>query len=95
MSPFREAESLSEIHVPAAAHNAHRQPVVRSSSQPVLASLFGVGAPEALVIGVVALIVFGPKGLAEVSERKGRRREGGREGGRAAGGRRRYEANTK
>nr|AND01195.1 putative mttA/hcf106 family protein [Linum usitatissimum] len=29
------------------------------------ASLFGVGAPEALVIGVVALLVFGPKGLAE------------------------------
>lgn len=33
----------------------------------VHASLFGVGAPEALVIGVVALLVFGPKGLAEVS----------------------------
>ncbi|KAF3788613.1 Sec-independent translocase protein [Nymphaea thermarum] len=31
----------------------------------VYASLFGVGAPEALVIGVVALLVFGPKGLAE------------------------------
>jgi len=33
----------------------------------VRASLLGVGAPEALVIGVVALLVFGPKGLAEVS----------------------------
>ena len=33
----------------------------------IRASLFGVGAPEALVIGVVALLVFGPKGLAEVS----------------------------
>lgn len=33
----------------------------------VFASLFGVGAPEVLVIGVVALLVFGPKGLAEVS----------------------------
>lgn len=32
----------------------------------IRASLFGVGAPEALVIGVVALLVFGPKGLAEV-----------------------------
>ncbi|EEC79818.1 hypothetical protein OsI_21269 [Oryza sativa Indica Group] len=31
----------------------------------VYASLFGVGAPEALVIGVVALLVFGLKGLAE------------------------------
>jgi hypothetical protein len=35
----------------------------------ICASLFGVGAPEALVIGVVALLVFGPKGLAEVSLR--------------------------
>lgn len=34
--------------------------------QGVKASLLGVGAPEALVIGVVALLVFGPKGLAEV-----------------------------
>lgn len=33
----------------------------------ICASLFGVGAPEALVIGVVALLVFGPKGLAEVN----------------------------
>ncbi|KAL1322529.1 hypothetical protein AAHE18_14G203000 [Arachis hypogaea] len=31
----------------------------------VYASLFGVGAPEALVTGVVALLIFGPKGLAE------------------------------
>lgn len=36
------------------------------------ASLFGVGAPEALVIGVVALIVFGPKGLAEVARNLGK-----------------------
>lgn len=35
----------------------------------VQASLLGVGAPEALVIGVVALLVFGPKGLAEVLTR--------------------------
>jgi hypothetical protein len=35
----------------------------------ICASLFGVGAPEALVIGVVALLVFGPKGLAEVNLR--------------------------
>ena len=31
-----------------------------------VASVFGVGAPEALLVGVVALVVFGPKGLAEV-----------------------------
>lgn len=30
-------------------------------------ALFGVGAPEAVLVGVVALVVFGPKGLAEVS----------------------------
>ena len=29
--------------------------------------MFGVGAPEALLVGVVALVVFGPKGLAEVT----------------------------
>eukprot|EP00243_Klebsormidium_subtile_P004455 TRINITY_DN18446_c0_g1_i1.p1 TRINITY_DN18446_c0_g1~~TRINITY_DN18446_c0_g1_i1.p1 ORF type:complete len:280 (-),score=38.32 TRINITY_DN18446_c0_g1_i1:303-1142(-) len=38
----------------------------------VTASLLGVGAPEALVIGVVALLVFGPKGLAEVARNLGK-----------------------
>ncbi|XP_076899784.1 uncharacterized protein LOC143553753 [Bidens hawaiensis] len=38
----------------------------------VYASLFGVGVPEALVIGVVALLVFGPKGLAEVAKNLGK-----------------------
>ncbi|XP_047319932.1 sec-independent protein translocase protein TATB, chloroplastic-like [Impatiens glandulifera] len=38
----------------------------------VNASLFGVGAPEALVVGVVALLVFGPKGLAEVARNLGK-----------------------
>eukprot|EP00959_Pyramimonas_sp_CCMP1952_P365869 7662787-Pyramimonas_sp.AAC.1 len=36
------------------------------------ASIFGVGAPEALVIGVVALLVFGPKGLAEAARSLGK-----------------------
>lgn len=40
---------------------------VKYKGKGVYASLFGVGAPEVLVIGVVALLVFGPKGLAEVS----------------------------
>jgi Sec-independent protein translocase protein TatA len=35
-------------------------------TQIIAASFFGVGAPEALLVAVVALIVFGPKGLAEV-----------------------------
>lgn len=30
-------------------------------------SFLGVGAPEALLVAVVALVVFGPKGLADVS----------------------------
>ncbi|KAG8094192.1 hypothetical protein GUJ93_ZPchr0012g20620 [Zizania palustris] len=44
----------------------------RSRGTCVYASLFGVGAPEALVIGVVALLVFGPKGLAEVARNLGK-----------------------
>ena len=32
----------------------------------ITASFLGVGAPEAVLVGVVALVVFGPKGLAEV-----------------------------
>ncbi|TVU14762.1 hypothetical protein EJB05_38255 [Eragrostis curvula] len=45
----------------------------RTSRRSVIcASLFGVGAPEALVIGVVALLVFGPKGLAEVARNLGK-----------------------
>ena len=30
-----------------------------------------MGAPEALVIGVVALLVFGPKGLADIAKQLG------------------------
>ncbi|GMJ06512.1 HIGH CHLOROPHYLL FLUORESCENCE 106 [Hibiscus trionum] len=44
----------------------------RYKGKVVHASLFGVGAPEALVIGVVALVVFGPKGLAEVARNLGK-----------------------
>uniref|UniRef100_A0A2P2JEV4 Sec-independent protein translocase protein TATBic n=1 Tax=Rhizophora mucronata TaxID=61149 RepID=A0A2P2JEV4_RHIMU len=44
----------------------------RCKGKVVQASLFGVGAPEALVIGVVALLVFGPKGLAEVARNLGK-----------------------
>ena len=43
----------------------------RVSLAQVHASLFGVGAPEALVIGVVALLVFGPKGLADIAKQLG------------------------
>ena len=36
--------------------------------QVVAMSFLGVGAPEALLVAVVALVVFGPKGLAEVGD---------------------------
>ena len=32
------------------------------------ASFLGVGAPEAILVGVVALVVFGPKGLAQAAK---------------------------
>ena len=34
-------------------------------------SFFGVGAPEAMVVGVVALLVFGPSGLADIAKQLG------------------------
>ncbi|XP_042396520.1 sec-independent protein translocase protein TATB, chloroplastic-like [Zingiber officinale] len=46
---------------------ARKEKKVKFYGKIVRASLFGVGSPEALVIGVVALLVFGPKGLAEAS----------------------------
>jgi len=38
---------------------------------PVTASFLGVGAPEAVLVGVVALILFGPKGLAQAAKSLG------------------------
>ncbi len=35
-------------------------------------SFLGVGAPEAILVAIVALVVFGPKGLADVSNDLGR-----------------------
>ena len=49
--------------VPAGTALASRR---RLPAAPVRASFFGVGAPEAILVGVVALVVFGPKGLAQV-----------------------------
>jgi hypothetical protein len=45
----------------------------RCCPQTIARSFLGVGAPEALLVGVVALVVFGPKGLADVSRRRRRR----------------------
>ncbi|XP_042463511.1 sec-independent protein translocase protein TATB, chloroplastic-like isoform X1 [Zingiber officinale] len=51
---------------------ARKEKKVKFRGKVVRASLFGVGAPEALVIGVVALLVFGPKGLAEIARNLGK-----------------------
>lgn len=34
-------------------------------------AIFGVGAPEAILVGVVALVLFGPKGLAQAAKSLG------------------------
>ncbi|GLI58507.1 hypothetical protein VaNZ11_000243 [Volvox africanus] len=39
--------------------------------KPVQMSFLGVGAPEAILVAVVALVVFGPKGLAEAARSVG------------------------
>lgn len=52
--------------------HSHKERKGKLRGTTVQASLFGVGAPEALVIGVVALLVFGPKGLAEVARNLGK-----------------------
>ena len=46
---------------------------MRRSARDVRAQSFlGVGAPEAVLVGVTALIVFGPKGLADVVKNAGK-----------------------
>ncbi|KAI7837812.1 hypothetical protein COHA_008301, partial [Chlorella ohadii] len=43
----------------------------RRGAAQVRASFLGVGAPEAILVGVVALVVFGPKGLAQAAKSLG------------------------
>ncbi|GLC54514.1 hypothetical protein PLESTB_000874800 [Pleodorina starrii] len=42
-----------------------------AARKPVQMSFLGVGAPEAILVAVVALVVFGPKGLAEAARSVG------------------------
>nr|CAD1840871.1 unnamed protein product [Ananas comosus var. bracteatus] len=63
---------LKHLGVSSRHYLARRERKDRCRGRVVYASLFGVGAPEALVIGVVALLVFGPKGLAEVARNLGK-----------------------
>lgn len=57
---------LPECYVRRAALN-----VTKLLRKPAQMSFLGVGAPEALLVGVVALVVFGPKGLAEAAKSVG------------------------
>ncbi|CAI0403245.1 unnamed protein product [Linum tenue] len=70
LSQWSGLKQLSISITPKSLHKERKRRC--NGSRVVRASLFGVGAPEALVIGVVALLVFGPKGLAEVARNLGK-----------------------
>jgi len=57
-------------HVPSAAVCRPRRRGLHAA-QPAQASFLGVGAPEAVLVGVVALVLFGPKGLAQAAKSLG------------------------
>ncbi|XP_028053893.1 sec-independent protein translocase protein TATB, chloroplastic isoform X1 [Camellia sinensis] len=70
LSPFSPWNGLRRLGISISQWPVKKERKRQHKGKVVYASLFGVGAPEALVIGVVALLVFGPKGLAEVEEPK-------------------------
>ncbi|XP_024175216.1 sec-independent protein translocase protein TATB, chloroplastic [Rosa chinensis] len=72
LSPFSPWSGLKHLGVSLRPKSSKLGRKGRCKGVVVYASLFGVGAPEALVIGVVALLVFGPKGLAEVARNLGK-----------------------
>ncbi|KAM1020837.1 hypothetical protein ACFX15_041256 [Malus domestica] len=72
LSPFAPWIGLKQLGISLAPKSLKLERRGRCKGMVVYASLFGVGAPEALVIGVVALLVFGPKGLAEVARTLGK-----------------------
>lgn len=56
------------VHLPLGLHpRGQRRPCSKSPQ----ASFFGVGAPEAIVVGLVAVVIFGPQGLAEAAKSLG------------------------
>ncbi|PIN20282.1 hypothetical protein CDL12_07030 [Handroanthus impetiginosus] len=71
-SPFPQWNGLKQLGFSISQFSVKRARKGKCRRKGVYASLFGVGAPEALVIGVVALLVFGPKGLAEVARNFGK-----------------------
>ncbi|KAB5532481.1 hypothetical protein DKX38_019151 [Salix brachista] len=65
LGPFSHWSGLKHLGISFSPNFVTKERKGRCRGKVIHASLFGVGAPEALVIGVVALLVFGPKGLAE------------------------------
>ncbi|CAN4085871.1 unnamed protein product [Withania somnifera] len=72
LTPFPSWNGLKRLSISKSQYSVQMGRSRKHKGKGVYASLFGVGAPEALVIGVVALLVFGPKGLAEVARNLGK-----------------------
>lgn len=72
LTPFSSWNGLKQLSISKSQYSLQIGRSRKLKGKGVYASLFGVGAPEALVIGVVALLVFGPKGLAEVARNLGK-----------------------
>lgn len=62
--PPTPAHTAAHAHAPPTHPHPHRP-------QPVARSFLGVGAPEAVLVAIVALVVFGPKGLADAAKSLG------------------------
>ncbi|KAK4431469.1 Sec-independent protein translocase protein TATB, chloroplastic [Sesamum alatum] len=72
ITPFSQWSGLKHVGISISQYSVKMERKGKCKGKGVYASLFGVGAPEFLVIGVVALLVFGPKGLAEVARNLGK-----------------------
>ncbi|KAG6753541.1 hypothetical protein POTOM_043611 [Populus tomentosa] len=72
LGPFSQWIGLKHLGISFSPNFVAKERKGRCKGKVIHASLFGVGVPEALVIGVVALLVFGPKGLAEVARNLGK-----------------------
>ena len=70
----------AELAMPAGLPQLPARRAARRGDAQVRASFLGVGAPEAILVGVVALVVFGPKGLAQVRRHQELVAAGGRRG---------------
>ncbi|KAL3649335.1 hypothetical protein CASFOL_005738 [Castilleja foliolosa] len=65
-APLSQWNGLKQMGISISQYPVKIEKKGKCKGKGVYASLFGVGAPEILVIGVVSLLVFGPKGLAEM-----------------------------